>query len=190
LFLLVENLRYYLESEEIRTAANGGIDLPHGNETKQTPLLLGRRFAYMGDMKNIFDSGGSGYTMNKAALKTLVVEGFPNYFPHMQTFSEGKSCSGILSCCECLLFLSHPNGFCCNPRYDGCKTIPQDGRLPIRHQRSKRRRKIYAIHAGSSLGLPFTKKSGERLVCEILYRYQGRTRALLPTKCCIPLRQR
>jgi len=88
LFLLVENLRYYLESEEIQTAANGGIYLPEGNETKQTPLLLGRRFAYMGDMNNIFDSGGSGYTMNKAALKLLVTEGFPNYFPHRKTFSE------------------------------------------------------------------------------------------------------
>eukprot|EP00536_Pseudo-nitzschia_multiseries_P005131 jgi/Psemu1/254218/estExt_Genewise1Plus.C_930072 len=88
LFLLVENLRYYLESEEIRTAANGGIYLPEGNESKQVPLLLGRRFAYLGDMNNIFDSGGSGYTMNKAALKLLVTEGFPNYFPHRKTFSE------------------------------------------------------------------------------------------------------
>lgn len=88
--MIVENFRYYLESEEIKTASNGGIYLPFGNETMQTPLLLGRRFAYMGDMNNIFDSGGSGYTMNKAALKTLVVNGFPNYFPHMHTFSEGK----------------------------------------------------------------------------------------------------
>ena len=30
----------------------------------------------------------SGYTMNKAALKALVVTGFPNYFPHAHTFSE------------------------------------------------------------------------------------------------------
>jgi len=88
LFLMVENLRYYLESDEIRTAANGGIYLPEGNETRQTPLLLGRRFSYMGDMDNIFDSGGSGYTMNKAAFKLLVTEGFPNYFPHLKTFSE------------------------------------------------------------------------------------------------------
>lgn len=87
----MENLRYYLESEEIRTAANGGIYLPDGTETMQTPLLLGRRFAYQGHMDEIFDSGGSGYTMNKAALKLLVVSGFPNYFPHKHTFSEGKS---------------------------------------------------------------------------------------------------
>lgn len=46
--MIVENFRYYLESEEIRTAANGGIYLPFGNETMQTPLMLGRRFAYMG----------------------------------------------------------------------------------------------------------------------------------------------
>lgn len=88
LFLIVENFRLYLESEELRTAANGGIYLPFGNETMQTPLFLGRRFAYMGNMDDIFASGGSGYTMNKAAFKLLVTEGFPNYFPHAHTFSE------------------------------------------------------------------------------------------------------
>ena len=90
LFLIVENLRYYLESEEIQTASNGGVYLPPEGKpvSKQTPLLLGRRFAHQGDMNNIFDSGGSGYTMNKAALKLLVTEGFPNYFLHRKTFSE------------------------------------------------------------------------------------------------------
>lgn len=88
LYLLVENLRYYLESEEIKTAANGGIYLPNGDEKTQTPLYMGRRFAYQGDMNDIFNSGGSGYTMNKAALKRLVVDGFPNQFPHAHTFSE------------------------------------------------------------------------------------------------------
>ena len=96
LFLLVENMRLYLESEEIRTAANGGIYLPNGNELKQTPLLLGRRFKYMGRDDEIFDSGGSGYTMNKAALKLLVTEGFPNYFPHAHTFSEDTMVAKIL----------------------------------------------------------------------------------------------
>jgi len=94
--MLVENLRYYVESEEIKTASNGGIYLPEGNETMQTPLLLGRRFAYQGDMNDIFDSGGSGYTMNKAALKLLVVEGFPNYFPHLKTFSEDTMSAKLL----------------------------------------------------------------------------------------------
>lgn len=96
LFLLVENFRYYLESEEIRTAANGGVFLPDGTETKMTPLLLGRRFAYLGDMEEIFDSGGSGYTMNKAALKLLVTESFPNYFPHAKTFSEDTMVAKLL----------------------------------------------------------------------------------------------
>ena len=39
-------------------------------------------------MNDIFNSGGSGYTLNKAALKILVVHGLPNYFPHAHTFSE------------------------------------------------------------------------------------------------------
>lgn len=88
LYLLVENLRLYLESEEIQVAQNGGIYLPNGDEKEQTPLFLGRRFSYMGDMNDIFNSGGSGYTVNKAALKTMVVKGFPEYFPHAHTFSE------------------------------------------------------------------------------------------------------
>lgn len=88
LYLIVENLRYYVESEEIKTAANGGIYLPTGIEAEQVPLFLGRRFAYQGDMNEIFNSGGSGYTMNKAALKLLVVDGFENYFQHLKTFSE------------------------------------------------------------------------------------------------------
>jgi glycoprotein-N-acetylgalactosamine 3-beta-galactosyltransferase len=96
LFMIMENFREYLESEEIRTAANGGIYLPDGTETLQTPLFLGRRFAYMGDMDNIFISGGSGYTMNKAALKALVVDGFPNYFPHAKTFSEDTMVAKVL----------------------------------------------------------------------------------------------
>jgi glycoprotein-N-acetylgalactosamine 3-beta-galactosyltransferase len=96
LFLIVDNLRLYLESEEIRTAANGGIYLPDGSETSQTPLFLGRRFAYQGDMTDIFISGGSGYTLNKAALKTLVVHGLPKYMPHAHTFSEDTAAAHVL----------------------------------------------------------------------------------------------
>lgn len=88
LYLIVENLRLYLESEEIQLASNGGRYLPDGTEDTQTPLFLGRRFAENGDRDRMFISGGSGYTMNKAALKTLVVDAFPQCFPHMHTFSE------------------------------------------------------------------------------------------------------
>jgi len=87
-FILVENLRLYLESEEIQTASNGGQYLPDGDEEYQVPLFLGRRFAENGDMTRIFNSGGSGYTLNKAALKTLVVDAMPSCMPHLHTFSE------------------------------------------------------------------------------------------------------
>jgi glycoprotein-N-acetylgalactosamine 3-beta-galactosyltransferase len=96
LFLIVENLRYYVESEEIRTAANGGVFLPDGSESVHTPLFLGRRFAYQGDKQEIFNSGGSGYTINKAALKTLVLKAFPEYFPHAHTFSEDTMVARVL----------------------------------------------------------------------------------------------
>lgn len=86
LYLIVENLRLYLESEEIKMAAHGGKPdgVPNGMEK---PLFLGRRFAEQGNMERIFNSGGSGYTLNKAALKTLVLS-FETCFPHMQTFAE------------------------------------------------------------------------------------------------------
>ena len=98
MFLIVENLRYYLESEEIRTAANGGVYLSDGDESKQTPLLLGRRFASKGEMDNIFVSGGPGYTINKATLKLLVTEGStnPNYFLHDRTPKEDLMVAKIL----------------------------------------------------------------------------------------------
>jgi glycoprotein-N-acetylgalactosamine 3-beta-galactosyltransferase len=88
LYVIVENLRLYLESDVIRSAANGGGDpLSSWDEPYQTPLFLGRRFAEGGDMKRIFNSGGSGYTMNKAALKALV-RSFPVCRPNLKTFAE------------------------------------------------------------------------------------------------------
>jgi len=90
LYILVENLRLYLESEEIQLAANGGKVLPDLSKplTSQYPLFLGRRFKEGGSTDMIFNSGGSGYTMNKAALKALVVNGFPTCMPHLKTFAE------------------------------------------------------------------------------------------------------
>ena len=88
LYLLVENLRLYLESEEVQLAANGGEFLPVGKPSQQLPLFLGRRFKEGGNAERMFNSGGSGYTMNKAALKALVVDAFPTCMPHLKTFAE------------------------------------------------------------------------------------------------------
>eukprot|EP00978_Attheya_sp_CCMP212_P046446 scaffold392673_cov59-Attheya_sp.AAC.1 len=96
LYLLVENLRLYLESEEIQVAANGGEYLPNGDETEQFPLFLGRRFAEQGNMERIFVSGGGGYTLNKAALKLLVTEILPIQFPNLHTFAEDVMVAGGL----------------------------------------------------------------------------------------------
>eukprot|EP00547_Thalassionema_nitzschioides_P000247 CAMPEP_0194216232 /NCGR_PEP_ID=MMETSP0156-20130528/18582_1 /TAXON_ID=33649 /ORGANISM="Thalassionema nitzschioides, Strain L26-B" /LENGTH=394 /DNA_ID=CAMNT_0038944951 /DNA_START=115 /DNA_END=1296 /DNA_ORIENTATION=- len=88
LYLIVENLRLYLESDEIQLAANDGKSLPNGDEVEQLPLFLGRRFAEQGNHERIFNSGGSGYTMNKAALKSLIVTAFPTCTPHLKTSAE------------------------------------------------------------------------------------------------------
>jgi hypothetical protein len=70
LFVLVENLRLYVESEDIQVASNGGVYLPTGNEKVQTPLHLGRRFFD----SSPFNTGGPGYTLNRAALKSFVTK--------------------------------------------------------------------------------------------------------------------
>lgn len=79
--LLVENLRHYLESDEIKAASNYANNNASSTSTngdsesrQQTPLFLGRRFALGGDMNDIFNAGGPGYVLNKAALKLFVLE--------------------------------------------------------------------------------------------------------------------
>jgi len=87
MYVLVENLRLYLESDEIQMASNGGASLPLGNETTQTPLYLGRRLAFDGKMSKIYNTGGPGYTLNKAALKLLVNDGW-GAAAERQTYAE------------------------------------------------------------------------------------------------------
>eukprot|EP00970_Alexandrium_tamarense_P006222 scaffold1054_cov281-Alexandrium_tamarense.AAC.7 len=88
LYLIVENLRHYLESEEIQLASNGGQFLPNGYESTQMPLFLGKQLSEYGNKDKLYLGGGSGYTLNKAALKSLVVHGFPSCFPHEKTSAE------------------------------------------------------------------------------------------------------
>lgn len=78
----------YLESDEIQLASNGGESLPKTDPSSSFPLFLGRRFAEQGNLDRIFNSGGAGYTLNKAALKALVVDTFPVCMPHLRTFAE------------------------------------------------------------------------------------------------------
>lgn len=60
IFLIIENLRRYLLSDEILTATNQG--------TK--PIFLGRAFRPPGD-DIVFNSGGAGFVLNTAALEIL-----------------------------------------------------------------------------------------------------------------------
>jgi glycoprotein-N-acetylgalactosamine 3-beta-galactosyltransferase len=97
LFLIVENLRFYLESEEIQTAQNGGIYLPDDNAKEmQVPLFLGRRFKFKGRESEVFNSGGPGYTLNKAALKILVVEGLLKFYAEHVVSAEDVLVAQVL----------------------------------------------------------------------------------------------
>jgi glycoprotein-N-acetylgalactosamine 3-beta-galactosyltransferase len=131
LYLIVENLRLYLESEEIQLASNGGRYLPDGAEDTQTPLFLGRRFAEGGDRDRMFISGGSGYTLNKAALKTLVVDCFPECFPHMHTFSEDVMVATCLRKVRVILLSDDIH----NQITHGLLTAQTEGNLSLRYKR-------------------------------------------------------
>jgi len=61
-YVIVENMRFYLESEEIQSL-----------NAKNTPLYMGRRFATGGNMDKQFNSGGPSYVLNKAALQLFIV---------------------------------------------------------------------------------------------------------------------
>lgn len=80
LFVIVENLKYYLESDEISSI------------TDTQELFMGRRFAEQGHIDRIFNSGGSGYTMNKRAMKMLATNLYEREDrkcgPHAHTFAE------------------------------------------------------------------------------------------------------
>ncbi|GKY91430.1 hypothetical protein MPSEU_000115300 [Mayamaea pseudoterrestris] len=77
MYLIVENLRLYLESDEIQAAQNGGMFISDKPERMQIPLYLGERYMFRGRSNDTYNTGGPGYTLNRAAVKTLVVDGLP-----------------------------------------------------------------------------------------------------------------
>lgn len=93
LYVLVENLRLYVESEEVQLLSNGVPSLPTGDEEMQYPVSLGLPF--MDNGKVDFNTGGPGYTMNKAALKYLVTKSSSRYLAR-KTSAEDLMVSTIL----------------------------------------------------------------------------------------------
>jgi hypothetical protein len=77
-YILLDNLRLYLMGEQVKGLLNGKVDQVAHTQKHTTrwkterprPLLLGFPLS-MGAGK-IFAAGGSGYTLNKAAVKLLV----------------------------------------------------------------------------------------------------------------------
>jgi glycoprotein-N-acetylgalactosamine 3-beta-galactosyltransferase len=93
LYIIVENLRLYLNSEEITRAAH-----PANLGGEETPLFLGRRFAQGGNVERMFNSGGAGYVLNRAALKLLAENALDNPLcqPHLKGFWEDVQVANCL----------------------------------------------------------------------------------------------
>jgi len=70
MYVIVENLRLYLESKEIVHPSYGG---DQNTLNQQHPLILGTLFHRYGNEREMYVIGGGGYTLNKAALKVLVM---------------------------------------------------------------------------------------------------------------------
>lgn len=88
-WMIMENFRAYLESDEIRAAANGGRLPKNVEETRssQIPLYIGQPLLsdYQGGL--LYNTGGPGYTLNKAALKLLATKCLP--------FHRGKDVNSV-----------------------------------------------------------------------------------------------
>lgn len=80
MYVIVDNLRLYLNSKEILDATAKG----------QYPLFLGRRFAQNGNTDMMFNSGGAGYVLNRPALDLLAenIHSNPKCQPHLKGFWE------------------------------------------------------------------------------------------------------
>jgi glycoprotein-N-acetylgalactosamine 3-beta-galactosyltransferase len=78
-FVIVENMRSFLQGEKVKEDA-GGSSYP-------LPLYIGFP---VGNKNNYFNGGGSGYTLNKAALRLLVREAFPTCFPFATVSAEDR----------------------------------------------------------------------------------------------------
>jgi hypothetical protein len=117
MWVMVENLRMYLESDEIRAAANGGVSNAPllGNQSSssplvpsdQVPLYLGSRLARAANVQTLFNSGGPGYTLNKAALKLLVTEGLPVMYKDVVTSAEDVKVAEIFRQFRILPYPTH-----------------------------------------------------------------------------------
>eukprot|EP00622_Pseudochattonella_farcimen_P003851 FR739114.1.p1 GENE.FR739114.1~~FR739114.1.p1 ORF type:complete len:317 (+),score=59.08 FR739114.1:1-951(+) len=86
LIVIPPNLRAYLLSEEIQRESG------HGS----TPMFLGRRFQIPNGQ--LFNSGGAGYALNKAALDLLVADlDNQKCRPHQHVFAEDVNVAHCLS---------------------------------------------------------------------------------------------
>lgn len=86
MFYLVENLRAYLDSQEIQKRVN---------DPKTSGLFLGRRF--FPPKQKVFNSGGAGYLMDRKALSVLAANlDSPKCWPHQKGFWEDVNVASCL----------------------------------------------------------------------------------------------
>lgn len=86
MFYLVENLRAYLNTQEIQERVN---------DPKTSGLFLGRRF--FPPKQKVFNSGGAGYLLDRKALSILAANlDSPKCWPHQRGFWEDVNVANCL----------------------------------------------------------------------------------------------
>ncbi|CAN0045847.1 unnamed protein product [Ectocarpus sp. 4 AP-2014] len=91
IFLIVENLRKYLLSDDIKKAAGGFKD------GGSVPMYLGRRFRPKGNNDRIFNSGGAAYLLNQKSVRLLASHlDDPSCNPHQKCSWEDVNVAACL----------------------------------------------------------------------------------------------
>jgi len=189
IFVAVDNLRAHLDGPEVSELENGYVDIialhlskSLGTTTENLrprPLLFGSPMHWKGCL---FPSGGSGYTLNRAALDIFAEDGLPSFSPNTTDPREDLFIGSYF--CSKGVFVSDSRDANNGTRYAGSgeNSFNFDGkRSPISPQFLCRRYGIcynIGIDSASDQQIGFHLKDDKtrlqdlnRTVSDILYRY-------------------
>jgi glycoprotein-N-acetylgalactosamine 3-beta-galactosyltransferase len=152
MWVLVENLKAFLSSDEIYVAER----FQNAGNAPTTPLFLGNRLDFpfrenWKEQQELYNSGGPGYTLNRASLKLLVTAGlnhatWRNHLGAMEDIFIDKLFADVLNVTACPTRDGN-NGECCHHHTPGNHCA---GTTPRQFQRWTLRLNVATGHEHSS----------------------------------------